>query len=258
MASRFLPDYSRFQEKIFLLLILINREVIVKLRTLRVFCRDLCALCGKLLLSRRLEYFAMNLYNHTDMKILKKPAEIKAFLALLRQRASGGTGAVEETVKKILSDVKSKGDRAVLGYTRKFDSLKTGTLRMKASEISKHADKADRKIVRSLELSAKRIRAFHEMQKEESWSFWEGDTLLGQMVRPLERVGVYVPGGKASYPSSVLMNVIPAQVAGVDEIALCVPTPGDEINPYVMAAIRMLGVKEVYRMGGAQAVAAMA
>jgi len=192
------------------------------------------------------------------MKILRKPKEIKAFLALLRERASGGTGAVEETVRKILSEVKHKGDRAVLSYTRKFDSLKTGTLRMTAAEISKHANKADRKIVKSLELSAKRIRAFHEMQKEESWSFWEGDTLLGQMVRPLERVGVYVPGGKASYPSSVLMNVIPAQVAGVDEIALCVPTPGNEISPYVMAAIRMLGVREVYRIGGAQAVAAMA
>jgi len=192
------------------------------------------------------------------MKILRKPKEIKAFLALLRERASGGTGAVEETVRKILSEVKHKGDRAVLSYTRKFDSLKTGTLRMTAAEISKHANKADEKIVRSLELSAKRIRAFHEMQKEGSWSFWEGDTLLGQMVRPLERVGVYVPGGKASYPSSVLMNVIPAQVAGVDEIALCVPTPGNEISPYVMAAIRMLGVREVYRIGGAQAVAAMA
>jgi histidinol dehydrogenase len=192
------------------------------------------------------------------MKILKKSAEIKAFLALLRERGAGGTGATEETVKKILSEVRNKGDRAVLGYTRKFDSMKAGTLRIKAAEIAMHANEADRKIVKSLELSARRIRAFHEMQKEESWAFWEGDTLLGQMVRPLERVGVYVPGGKASYPSSVLMNVIPAQVAGVDEIALCVPTPGNEINPYVMAAISMLGVREVYRIGGAQAVAAMA
>lgn len=96
------------------------------------------------------------------------------------------------------------------------------------------------------------------MQKEESWSFSEHETTLGQIVRPLERAGVYVPGGKASYPSSVLMNVIPAQVAGVDEIALCVPTPKGETNPYVMAAIKMVGVKEVYRIGGAQAVGAMA
>lgn len=192
------------------------------------------------------------------MKLLKKPKEIKDFLALLRERASGGTGNVEETVKKILADVKAKGDKAVIKYTAKFDSLKIKGLRMKQSEISRHADKADRKIVKYLEISAKRIRAFHEMQKEESWSFSENDNLLGQIVRPLERVGVYVPGGKASYPSSVLMNVIPAQVAGVSGIALCVPTPKDEINPYVMAAIKMLGIGEVYRIGGAQAVGAMA
>ncbi len=192
------------------------------------------------------------------MKILKTSGEVRAFLLLLRKRASGGTGRVEVTVRKILDDVRKNGDEAVIRYTRKFDSLKTANLRVRPAEIARHANKADRKIVKCLEVSANRIRSFHEMQKEESWSFSEGDAILGQIVRPLERVGVYVPGGKASYPSTVLMNVIPAQVAEVDEIALCVPTPGNEVNPYVMAAIEMLGVREVYRTGGAQAVGAMA
>ncbi len=106
--------------------------------------------------------------------------------------------------------------------------------------------------------SAKRIKKFHERQKEKSWHFSDKGMKLGQIIRPLERVGVYVPGGKAAYPSTALMNVIPAQVAGVKEITLCVPTPEGKINPYVAAAVKLLGLKEVYRIGGAQAVAALA
>lgn len=216
------------------------------------------------------------------MKILKTSGEIRAFLLLLNRRASGDTGGVEQTVKKILADVRKNGDEAVIAYTRKFDSLKTRDFRVRPAEIARHANRADRKVVKSLEVSAERIRSFHELQKEESWVVTGTEykkcsgsrfrravgasrrkrsfpsALLGQIVRPLHRVGVYVPGGKASYPSTVLMNVIPAQVAGVDEIALCVPTPGNEVNPYVMAAIEMLGVKEVYKTGGAQAIGAMA
>ncbi len=212
------------------------------------------------------------------MRILRKSGEIRDFLLHLKTRVSGGTDRVEKTVRRILSDVRKGADRAVLEYTEKLDSVKIKDLRLRPAEIGKHADRADRKVVRSLERSAKRIRSFHEMQKEGSWFTTDQNrkkrsdvrfpgrgkehhsvrSLLGQVVRPLERVGVYVPGGKASYPSSVLMNVIPAQVAGVDQIALCVPTPGNEVNPYVMAAIEMLGVREVYRIGGAQAVGAMA
>lgn len=192
------------------------------------------------------------------MKILRKPKDIGAFLSLLRKRASGGTGRIEAVVRKILSDVKKDGDKAVMAYTAKFDSLTINDLRIKPAEIARYADKAEKKVVKSLEKAAKRIRAFHEMQKEESWFFSEDESLLGQIIRPLGRVGVYVPGGKASYPSTVLMNVIPAQVADVEEIALCVPTPRNEVNPYVMAAVKMLGVREVYRIGGAQAVGAMA
>jgi len=192
------------------------------------------------------------------MKILKKE-EIREFIRLLRKRSSGETiKAVERIVKRILSDVRDNGDAAVIKYTRRFDSLKLNDLRIRASEIRRYASKADRSILESFDLAEKRIRAFHEMQREESWSYSQNDTILGQVVRPLERVGVYVPGGKASYPSTVLMNVIPAQVAGVKEIILCVPTPKGEVNPYVMAMIERLGIKEVYRIGGAQAIGAMA
>lgn len=192
------------------------------------------------------------------MRIVKGNKEIVAFLKLLTERAAGSRPEIEQRVKAILDDVRRDGDRAVFKHTRKFDSLKTTRLEILLGEISHYADKADSKVVKALNVSAKRIRAFHERQKETSWSFSEEGTILGQVIRPLERVGVYIPGGKASYPSTVLMNVIPAQVAGVNEIALCVPTPGGEINPHVMAAIQLLGIKEVYRIGGAQAIGAFA
>jgi histidinol dehydrogenase len=191
------------------------------------------------------------------MRILKNDKEIKAFLELLRKRAGGVSPEVENSVKKILADVRRRGDAAVKKYTRQFDRHNL-PLKIKSADIKKYAKKADSKILRALEVSADRIQDFHSRQKEDSWLFKKEGTLLGQIISPLGRVGIYVPGGKASYPSSVLMNVIPAQVAGVREIALCVPTPMGEINPYVMAAIQLLGIKEVYRIGGAQAVGAMA
>jgi histidinol dehydrogenase len=192
------------------------------------------------------------------MRVIRKNKDVIAFFQSLRERAFGSGSEIEQRVKAILDDVRRNGDRAILKYTKTFDSHDIKRLEIRSDEISKYAEKADRKVIKALNLSAKRIRAFHEMQKETSWSFSEGDNLLGQVIRPLERVGVYIPGGKASYPSTVLMNVIPAQVAGVKEIALCVPTPKGEINPYVMASIKLLGVKEVYRIGGAQAIGAMA
>jgi histidinol dehydrogenase len=192
------------------------------------------------------------------MRIIRKEREFTEFLARLYTRESSGNRSVERTVRRILEDVGKSGDEAVIKYTRKFDRNIAPRLRMGASEIAKCADKADPRVVKALEMSAKRIRKFHALQKEKSWSVTSGGALLGQIIRPLRRVGVYVPGGKAAYPSTVLMNVIPAQVAGVKEIALCVPQPDGRINPYVMSAIRMLGVEEVYRVGGAQAIAAMA
>jgi len=192
------------------------------------------------------------------MRLLKSEKEIRFFLNVLRDRAAGRSPEIEQRVRAILDDVRKHGDRAVWKYTRKFDSLKTDQLMISLKEIERHAVKAEKKVIKALELSAKRIRAFHEKQKEKSWASFEDGALLGQVIRPLERAGIYIPGGKASYPSTVLMNVIPAQVAGVKETALCVPTPKGEINPVVMAAIKLLGVQEVYRIGGAQAVGAMA
>jgi histidinol dehydrogenase len=192
------------------------------------------------------------------MRRIKNAKDLKAFLRVLRERASGVSKEIEQRVKTILDDVKANGDRAVLKYTRTLDSLYIKTVKIYNRDLSKYVLKADTHVVNALKLSAKRIRVFHERQRKKSWSFSDGKTILGQIIRPIERVGVYIPGGKASYPSTVLMNVIPAQVAGVKEIALCVPTPKGEMNPHVMAAIKLLGVKEVYRIGGAQAIGAMA
>ncbi len=193
------------------------------------------------------------------MRLIREP-QLKAFIKSLREGASvySQKGSIRNTVEKIINDVRKNGDKAVKKYTEKFDSIKLKRLLIDRKEIESAAQKAGREFLQALKLSAKRIRAFHELQKEESWYFSEDDILLGQIIKPIERVGVYVPGGKASYPSTVLMNVIPAQVAGVKEIALCVPTSGGGIAPSIAAAIKFLGVKEVYRIGGAQAVAAMA
>lgn len=192
------------------------------------------------------------------MRIIRKDREISEFLERLQVRGSGDNRPVELTVRRILDNVKKRGDGAVLEYTRRFDYPGARKLRLTPAEIARLAKKTDPKIVNALEISARRIRKFHEMQTERSWSFKEQGTILGQSIRALRRVGVYVPGGKAAYPSTVLMNVIPAQVAGVKEIAVCVPSSGGQVNPYVMSAIRMLDVKEVYRIGGAQAIGAMA
>ena len=192
------------------------------------------------------------------MKIICKRSEIDAFLRKLESRNAAVDRAIIRSVDEILDNVRRNGDTAILKYTRTFDDNKAARLRVTSAEIKRAAAKADPKILRAFAISAKRIRRFHEMQKERSWSFTEGDTILGQSIRPLKRVGAYIPGGKAAYPSTVLMNVIPAQVAGVKEIAICVPMPEGYMNPYVMAAIEMLGVSEVYRIGGAQAVAALA
>jgi len=192
------------------------------------------------------------------MRIITGKKGFEEFTARLRSRDSANNRPVEKAVREILKDIEENGDAALLKYTRKFDDKKASRVRLSPSEIARAAGKADPAVVRSLEISARRIRKFHDMQVEKSWSMTEDEAILGQVVKPLNRVGVYVPGGKAAYPSTVLMNVIPAQVAGVKEIALCVPAPGGEINPYVMSAVKMLGVTEVYRAGGAQAIAAMA
>ncbi|MCI0468768.1 MAG: histidinol dehydrogenase, partial [Nitrospirae bacterium] len=191
------------------------------------------------------------------MRIIKNSKGIAAFLTLLRKRAGGIDPKIEKRVRNIISDVKKRGDSAVKMYTKRFDRHDL-PLMIQPSEIKRDSKKADKKTVNALIESARRIKRFHTRQKESSWSFKEKGALLGQIIMPVGRAGVYVPGGKASYPSTVLMNVIPAQVAGVKDILLCVPTPDGEINPAVMAAIDILGIKEVCRIGGAQAIASMA
>jgi len=145
------------------------------------------------------------------MKIIGKRNEIDAFLRKLESRNAAVDRAIICSVEEILNSVRRNGDTAVLKYTRTFDDNKAARLRVTSAEIKRAAAKADPKILRAFAISAKRIRRFHEMQKERSWSFTEGDTILGQAIRPLKRVGAYIPGGKAAYPSTVLMNVIPAQ-----------------------------------------------
>ncbi len=193
------------------------------------------------------------------MRIIKEN-QTGPFISGLKKRASTSVREddIQKTVRRIIGDVQRQGDRAVRRYTEKFDSLRISRLAVTRTEIRAAAKKAGRDIEKALHLSADRIRAFHERQREKSWQFSKDGITLGQIIRPLERVGVYVPGGKAAYPSTVLMNVIPGQVAGVKEIALCVPTPDGKINPSVASAIALLGVTEVYRIGGAQAVAALA
>jgi len=173
--------------------------------------------------------------------------------------------AIEERVAAILADVQARGDAAVLEYTRRFDGLdaaRMAALELTQAELKAAYDGLPGEQRQALTAAAARVRAYHEAQKKacgESWSYRDEDgTLLGQKVTPLDRVGIYVPGGKAAYPSSVLMNAIPAQVAGVPEIIMVVPTPRGEKNPLVLAAAYVAGVTRGFTVGGAQAVAALA
>ena len=173
--------------------------------------------------------------------------------------------AIEERVAAILADVQQRGDAAVLDYTQRFDGLTAASvqaLELTQAELKAAFDGLPAAQRTALQAAAARVRSYHEAQKKasgESWSYRDEDgTLLGQKVTPLDRVGIYVPGGKAAYPSSVLMNAIPAQVAGVGEIIMVVPTPRGEKNPLVLAAAYVAGVSRAFTIGGAQAVAALA
>lgn len=169
---------------------------------------------------------------------------------------------VDRTVAVILADVKQRGDAAVVEYTNRFDRLSAQSLpelELSQTKLQAALDGLPTDKREALEAAAARIRAFHERQVAEGWKYREADgTELGQMVTPLDRVGLYVPGGKAAYPSSVLMNAIPAKVAGVKELIMVVPTPGGEQNALVLAAACLAGVDRVFTIGGAQAVAALA
>jgi histidinol dehydrogenase len=173
---------------------------------------------------------------------------------------------IEATVSKILLAVKEKGDEAVLGFTKQFDRLYAASiseLEIPKQDLEKAYKSLSVEQKNALDIAAQRVRAYHEKQKIEagchSWEYEESDgTRLGQKVTALDRVGIYVPGGKAAYPSSVLMNAIPAKVAGVEQIIMVVPTPDGARNPLVLAAAYLAGVDRVFTIGGAQAVGALA
>jgi len=168
---------------------------------------------------------------------------------------------VQATVKEILNAVRSRGDAAVLEYTNRFDRMQVenfSELELPQTRLNQALENIPAEQRTALETAAQRLRSYHRHQKIQSWSYTEEDgTLLGQQVTALDRVGLYVPGGKATYPSSVLMNAIPAHVAGVDEIIMVVPTPDGEVNELVLAAAAIAGVNRVFTIGGAQAVAAL-
>jgi histidinol dehydrogenase len=190
------------------------------------------------------------------------------FETLFQQRlhwSADTDAAIEQRVADILADVKARGDAAVVEYTARFDGLKAdnmAALELTQAELKAAFDDLPTEQRDALQAAAVRVRSYHEAQKKasgESWQYRDADgNLLGQKVTPLDRVGIYVPGGKAAYPSSVLMNAIPAHVAGVADIIMVVPTPKAEKNQLVLAAAYVAGVSRVFTIGGAQAVAALA
>ena len=183
-------------------------------------------------------------------------------LADLLKRDPNNYGAYADTVQEIVETVKRDGDQAVFAYTREFDKaeISSESLKVTDQEIEEAMKEVDPELMEILQKSMKNIRQFHEKQRQYSWFDSKPDgTILGQKVTPLESVGVYVPGGKAAYPSSVLMNIIPAEVAGVSRIAMVTPPGKDgKVNPVTLTAAHLAGVTEVYKVGGAQAVAALA
>jgi len=201
----------------------------------------------------------------TPLRLSTADSQFEAAFQARLHWAADTDAAIETSVAAILRDVQQRGDAAVLEYTARWDQVQAATvaeLELTQAELKAAFDSISTKQSQALEAAAQRVRSYHEAQKKasgESWSYRdELGNLLGQKVTPLERVGIYVPGGKATYPSSVLMNAIPAHVAGVGEIIMVVPTPRGEKNAMVLAAAYVAGVSRVFTIGGAQAVAALA
>lgn len=169
---------------------------------------------------------------------------------------------VANTVDDIIANIKAKGDVALIDYSVKFDGVKASSmadLTFNTQTLKNAFDNLDNREKTALQVATNRVRDYHQKQKQNTWTYTEDDgTMLGQKITPLDRVGLYVPGGKAAYPSSVLMNAIPAKVAGVEKLIMVVPTPNGIINPLVLAAAYLSGVDNVYAVGGAQAIAALA
>ena len=185
------------------------------------------------------------------------PQKIRDF----NKKIFGEDLTASELVRKIVGDVRQNGDAAVIDYTKKFDNVEicAENFLVTDAEISIAESQVDEKVMESLQRAAENIRSYHAEQLPKSWITYRGEnSILGQSIIPLERVGVYIPGGTAAYPSSVLMNIIPAKVAGVNEIIMCVPSKEGKINPYVLTAAKLAGADKIFKIGGAQAIAAMA
>ncbi len=182
--------------------------------------------------------------------------ELDAILAQRREEMAG----VEEAVREIIEGVRADGDEALIRYTRQFDGVKISSTEMELpkKEWTRARKGIDKETLASLQRAADRIESFHRHQLARSWFDTEKGVVRGQMVRPMTMAGVYVPGGKAAYPSSLLMNVIPAKVAGVEEVVVMTPPSKDGINPYILAAAQLAGADRVLWVGGAQAIAALA
>ncbi len=195
-------------------------------------------------------------------RLTYKSADFDRLLATLLSRSEEIDSALDAKVRAIIKQIRQDGDTALLAFTQEFDRLRVehaSALEVPKSEWSAARGRIGHTIESALIEAANRIREFHEHQKEQSWQITTPDgNRLGQQVTPMDRVGIYVPGGKAAYPSSVLMNAIPASVAGVPEIIMVVPAPDGEVNDTVLACAELAGVNRVFRIGGAQAVAALA
>ncbi len=196
------------------------------------------------------------------MKIIgSSDRRFKAVFDRIRSRGRVSDRALEVAVRKILDDVRRRGDRALFKYGKKFDgvSLEPRTIEVKPAEIKEALSKLDKRALKVLKLAALRIEKYHKKQVARSWSCREAEGIdLGQQIRPIERVGIYAPGGLAAYPSTVLMAAIPARIAGVREILLATPPGRSGVNPFILAAAEIAGVDRVFKMGGAQAIAALA
>lgn len=192
--------------------------------------------------------------------LLSSDRTFRVALRRITSRSNQHNGAVESTVKTILKSVRRGGDNAVVRYTKKFDrvALKPAQFRISPQQVKEAYYQIRKEEGDALRYAAQRITAFHERQRTKTWMYQDQGATLGQVVVPLDAVGVYVPGGKAAYPSSVLMAAIPAKVAGVKRVVMCTPAPKGQVSPYLLVAADVAGVDEVYRIGGVQAIGTMA
>jgi histidinol dehydrogenase len=195
-------------------------------------------------------------------KLSSQQSDFNEKLSALLAWESVSNNEVASTVDSIISSIRTDGDKALINYSIQFDGVKATSmadLTISQDELKEAYDTLAKKEKDALNTAAERVKNYHQKQTQKTWTYTEDDgTMLGQKITPIDRVGLYVPGGKAAYPSSVLMNAIPAKVAGVGELIMVVPTPGGQVNQLVLAAAHIAGVDQVFTVGGAQAIAALA